>query len=156
MNTEPFTPKQAAIVRQAMGFGAILVDWLHVDYSRGAGLLEQNSKCFWLQSGQRVTCVLARDGGWTFVVGKNPDPELPPSVYPINQFYTFKCLKPECDKLVDRQKNLSGCCCKAHMNYECTHPDCVAKAAKKGWKKYTHPYGSKIAKEHLSYRKETE
>jgi hypothetical protein len=38
------------------------------------------------------------------------------------------------------------------MNYKCGHPTCAKIAEKKGWKYYTHPYGTKIANEHLSYR----
>lgn len=69
------------------------------------------------------------------------------------------CINPYCATdngaraTVDRRKKRSGACCKACMNYECTHPDCVAKAQAKGWKHHTHPWGSKIATEHAAYRK---
>jgi hypothetical protein len=66
---------------------------------------------------------------------------------------TRKCIHPECDVLVDIRKHHSGACCKTHMNYECSHPDCLKKAAAKGWKRYTHPFGTRIAVEHWDYRK---
>jgi hypothetical protein len=66
------------------------------------------------------------------------------------------CIHPDCEVLVDRRVKKSGACCKAHMNYVCTHPDCVKKAAAQGWKHYTHPFGTKIATAHWEYREGNE
>lgn len=73
------------------------------------------------------------------------------------------CINPHCTHgengqraTVDRRKKKSGACCKACMNYECTHPDCVAKAAQNGWKRYTHAWDTKIAVQHQEWRKESE
>lgn len=70
-----------------------------------------------------------------------------------------ECVNPYCTKgedgkaaIVDQRKRRSGACCKEHMNYECTHPGCVAKAKKNGWKCYKHAWGTKIAMEHQAYR----
>lgn len=70
------------------------------------------------------------------------------------------CINPFCTNgengqpaVVDRRQRSSGACCKACMNYECTHPECVTKAQANGWKRYTHSWGTKIALAHLDYRK---
>lgn len=70
------------------------------------------------------------------------------------------CINPHCTNgengqraTVDRRKKKSGACCKACMNYECTHPDCVTKAAANGWRRYTHAWGTKIAALHAEWRK---
>lgn len=62
------------------------------------------------------------------------------------------CINPDCNNEVDRRKRKSGACCKAHINYVCAHPSCVSKAQVKGWKHYTHRYGTKIAEAHMEYR----
>jgi oligoribonuclease (3'-5' exoribonuclease) len=68
------------------------------------------------------------------------------------------CVNPYCTTdngqraTVDRRKKKSGACCKVCMNYVCSHPDCVAKAKLKGWKHYTHAWGTKIAEQHKDYR----
>ena len=71
------------------------------------------------------------------------------------------CVCPHCTKgedgkpaIVDRRERSSGACCKEHMNFVCTHPDCIEKAKSRGWVKYTHPYGTAIAQKHYEYRKE--
>lgn len=61
------------------------------------------------------------------------------------------CIHPDCDKPVDRRKRKSGACCRAHMNYICTHPDCLKKAEEKGWGKYTHRWNTKIGQQHAEY-----
>lgn len=72
------------------------------------------------------------------------------------------CINPYCTTnngqpaTVDRRKKKSGACCKACMSYVCTHPACVKKAADKGWKHYTHPWGTKIAEEHKEYRERSD
>ena len=61
------------------------------------------------------------------------------------------CIQPGCDIEVDRRKRRSGACCKAHMNYVCTHPDCVEKATQNDWPHYTHRWGTKIAEQHKEF-----
>ena len=65
-----------------------------------------------------------------------------------------KCIHPECGVEVDLSQKKSGACCKAHMNFECTHPKCVARAEKENWARPTHPFGTKIAGEHWQWRKQ--
>lgn len=71
------------------------------------------------------------------------------------------CINPFCTNgegggraMVDRTKKKSGACSKACLNYQCSHPDCVARAQANGWKRPTHPWGSKIADQHKEYRVE--
>lgn len=66
---------------------------------------------------------------------------------------TAKCIHPECNNEVDLTKKKSGACCKEHMNYECTHPACVARAQVNGWARATHPFGYKISEKHWEFRK---
>lgn len=71
----------------------------------------------------------------------------------LKQASLQKCIHPECNVQVDLSKKKSGACSKAHMNFECTHPSCVARAEVNGWARATHPFGTKIAKQHWQYRK---
>ena len=70
------------------------------------------------------------------------------------------CINPFCTKgangtraTVNLAIHSSGACCRACMNYECTHPDCVKRAVLNGWSRATHPWGTKIAEAHKEYRK---
>jgi len=155
MNTEPVTPFQVSAIQAVLGFGAsLIVDFRSVDYTKGRGILEGLDRCLWTKKGQRITISVIRDGGLIASQAREVDPDLPPSVYPEINVNLFKCVKPECQEMVDRSVRKSGACCKDHMNYECSHPDCLKRAAKEGWARATHPYGTKIAKAHINWRVE--
>lgn len=73
---------------------------------------------------------------------------------------TRPCINPFCTqgpdgvpKLVNLTRK-SGACCRACMSFECTHPTCTKRAATHSWKRYTHPWGTKIADAHLPFRKD--
>lgn len=140
-----------------------LCDWHRVDYSRGMrrdGL----SASLWTLDGKRIDVTAFPEGGGMITQTREKDPVLPPARYEdtynkiadkIAESASLKpCIKPECDVVVDRRKRKSGACCKDHMNYECTHPDCVKRAEENGWKRATHSYATKVGKAHLEFRKE--
>lgn len=153
MNTEPLSQFQVTAIRRLLGFGAnIIIDFNSIDYTKGRGVLGGQNRCMWTKKGQRITIDVASDGGLIAWQSKEVDPELPPSIYPEVNVNLFKCIKPECEAMVDRSVRKSGACCKEHMNYKCSHPDCIKRAAKEGWSRSTHPYGTKIAAAHLQWR----
>ena len=155
MNTEPLSQSQVTAIRRLLGFGAnILIDFNSIDYTKGRGVLDGQSRCMWTKKGQRITIDVASDGGLIASQAKEVDPELPPSIYPEVNVNLFKCIKPGCEVWVNRSVRKSGACCKEHMSYECSHPDCIKRAEKEGWSRSTHPYGSKIARLHLKWRVE--
>lgn len=154
----------------------------NVDYTRGRGILGEHDRCIWLKDGRRVTIsVSLRDGSTISQISTTADPNIPPPAYstpaiPNHKSTDFdtlkslllgaidkglvlqgkhiqKCINPDCDNQVDITKKRSGACCKGCMSFECTHPDCLKKAEKMGWEKYTHRYGTKIAQKHLDYKK---
>lgn len=154
MQTEPVTPLQVNSLRTFIGIGAAIVDFGNVDYTKGRGILEGLDRCLWTKKGYRITIHVMEHGGIIVSQSREIDPDLPPSVYPGINTNLYKCIKPECDIMVDRNKRKSGACCKEHMSYECTHIDCVLRAQTNNWKRPTHPYGTKIARQHLQWRKE--
>lgn len=152
MKTELISPIQVAALKQMLGISALVVDLHLVDYSRGRGVLEGLNRCLWTYAGQRITITVIHDGGMIVSQTKDPDPDLPPAEYPEVNIHLRKCIMPECETLVDLRERKSGACCREHMNYECSHQDCVLRAQANGWPRATHPYGTKIAKLHLPWR----
>jgi hypothetical protein len=155
MITEPVTPLQVKGLKVALGFGAIVLNFDDIDYTRGRGILTgKHDRCLWTREGFRISIIVASDGGIIASQSKEVDPELPPPSYPDVNPNMFKCINPDCNVMVDGSKRKSGACCKDHMNYECTHPDCVLRAQTNGWSRPTHPHGTKIGKTHIHWRKQ--
>lgn len=154
IDTEQVTVTQVVALVKTLGLGAMICDFAKVDYTRGRGILEGDDRCLWTTDGKRITISLTSDGGMITSQTREPDPDMPPAVYEAQNIFMRKCIKPGCVTEIDIRKKKSGACCKQHMSYECTHPDCVKKAEKNGWDKYTHPYGTRIANLHLKYARE--
>lgn len=149
--TERVTLSQVNAIKRVVGFGSSLFI-SDIDYSRGRGILSELDRCLWTNKGHRITIQVYSDGGFIVSRSNEVDQELPPAIYPAINENLFKCIKPECQVLVDRKKRKSGACCKGHISYECTHPKCVKRAIDNGWSKSTHMYGSKIAYDHMRWR----
>ena len=157
---ETLFPEDVATIKTAAGLGAMLLDLHLVDYTIGSRQDSEDSKSIWLLDGRRVDLSSLGGAGFMASATKKADPEKPEPAFrdwrPSGSGKIRKCLHPDCQIEVDITKKKSGCCCKAHMNFECEHPTCLVRATVNGWAKATHPFGTKIAKEHWQYRKEAQ
>lgn len=157
---ESLYPSDITTIINTLGHASMLLDLNHVDFTRGARQEDEYTKSIWHQDGRRITLSMSYSVV-TASISNSPDPDRPEPLFDDRRkianppdFTVQKCLHPDCQIMVDRSKRKSGCCCKEHMHYECTHPDCVKKAALAGWPRATHPFGTKIADLHWQYKKE--
>lgn len=158
MDYQKITLLQIAALKRMVGIGALIVDLDRIDYTRGR--VETNPNCFkmWTIDRKRINVdavVSGQDSPALFATQtKDVAEDWPPEpAFPDYNPYLRKCINPFCDNRVDISERKSGACSKSCMNYECTHPDCVARAELNGWKRATHPWGTKIAEQHKTYRK---
>ena len=153
---EALYPSDIKMIVSTIGLGSIILDLGNVDYTTGALQKSEHDKCVWLLDGRRVNFSMSY-GVITGSVTNEPDPKKPEPAFIDRRAQKptgiRKCLHPDCDVMVDIAKKKSGCCSKQHMNFECANPACVARAEVNGWGRATHPFGTKIAKEHWQYKK---
>lgn len=156
---ESIYPHDIVLISKTLGIGSIILGLDNVDFERGAMQVSDREKCFWTLDGKKITITMDREGIFANI-SNEADKDIPTKSFLDRREKSFsstrdvfrKCLHPDCDIVVDTSKRKSGCCSKAHMNFECTHPSCVARAEKNGWKKSTHPFKTKIAKKHWEFR----
>jgi len=153
---EAFYQSDIEVIRKVLGFGSMILNLGDVDFTVGALQTGNYTKNIWLRDGRKIDISLSRNGGVIASVSNEPDKNKPSPAFMDRRVQApsgkRKCLHPLCDVEVDLSKKKSGCCSKAHMNFECRHPKCVERAKINGWTKATHPFGTKIAREHWESR----
>lgn len=156
---QPLYPHQIIALKRILGIGAIIVDLDHIDYTRGR--VETSPNCFkmWTLDKKRInidTIMHGQDSPAMFATQTKEVAEdwpIEPAFPDTSQHNIQKCINPFCDNQVNLSERKSGACCKACMNYECIHPTCIIRAKVNGWKRATHPWGTKIAELHKEYRR---
>lgn len=143
------------MIQKTLGFGSVILQLGRIDFTIGAMQGEGATKYIWLTDGRKIT-LSAGTGAIIGSISNDPDKNKPSPAF-VDKIdrkpVVSKCLHPLCDIMVDRSKKKSGCCSKEHMNFECTNPKCVERAVLNGWNRASHPFGTKIAKEHWGFRK---
>lgn len=153
---EALYPSDIKIIVSTLGLGAMILDLGSVDYTIGALQKSEKEKSIWLLDGRRVDISMSHET-ITASVTNSTDLQKPQPAFIDRRAQKptgiRKCLHPDCEIMVDIAKKKSGCCSKEHMNFECTNPVCVVRAKVNGWSRATHPFGTKIAREHWQYKK---
>lgn len=99
------------------------------------------ARSFWLTNGRRVDLLAYTESGDTIAsVTSEPDPDIPEPL-PATMDDGLALLAQAAAVILG-------------IEYTCTYPTCVARAARMGWPRAYHKANTKIGREHLSYRKE--
>ena len=73
---EQFTETQLGYLQNAVGLGAMIIDWSDIDFDAGRGVLKGHDRCIWNKDGRRITVAI---GSGTLVASqtKESDPDYP-------------------------------------------------------------------------------
>lgn len=80
---ETVTEEIVRKVAQAAGMGAMFMDFHEVDIAKGAGIIDQHTKCIWTKKGHRITAHLVTTPGGGFIVYQSK--EIDPMHDPANR-----------------------------------------------------------------------
>jgi hypothetical protein len=75
---EPITQNTVSMIVRTLGpLTAIICGLNEVDLTKGAGVINKQSKCLWTKSRHRITIVISSDGGIIAHKSRDPDPDCP-------------------------------------------------------------------------------